>query len=81
MLRWRKWMRRRPVSDKSEPEGGLARVQQEYAGAWAAFKGGKVVEARRTPYELVAALHERDITDTTIVRIPGEQEPELIGLG
>jgi hypothetical protein len=63
------------------PEGGLARVQREYAGSWVALKGGRVVEVRRTPYELVAALHERDITDTTVVRIPSEDEPELVGLG
>lgn len=78
---WLEGMWRRPVSDKARPDGGLARIQREYAGSWVALKNGEVVDARRTPYELVAALHERDITDTTIVRIPGEQEAELIGLG
>jgi hypothetical protein len=69
------------MSESRQPEGGLPQVQREYAGSWVAFKGGKVVEARRSPYELVAALHERDIKDTNIVRIPSEDEPELVGLG
>lgn len=59
----------------------IADAQVEFAGLWVALKDGKVVEARRTPYELVMVLHERDITDTTIVRMPGTDEPELVGLG
>ncbi|HEX3424739.1 MAG TPA: DUF5678 domain-containing protein [Acidimicrobiales bacterium] len=59
----------------------IAEAQEQYAGAWVALKGGEVVEARRTPYELVKALHERDIQDTTIVRIPDTDEPELVGMG
>ncbi len=59
----------------------IADAQVEFAGLWVALKDGKVVEARQTPYELTMALHERDITDTTIVRMPGSDEPELVGLG
>ena len=59
----------------------IAEAQREYHGAWVALKNSQVVEARRTPYELVQALHERDITDTTIIRIPDFNEPELVGLG
>jgi hypothetical protein len=59
----------------------IADAQLEFAGLWVALKDGKVVEARPTPYELTMALHERDITDTTIVRMPGTDEPELVGLG
>lgn len=59
----------------------IADAQVEFAGLWVALKDGMVVEARSTPYELTMALHERDITDTTIVRMPGTDEPELVGLG
>jgi len=59
----------------------IADAQAEYPGLWVALKDGRVVEARRTPYELTMALHEHDITDTTIVRMPAEDEPELVGLG
>lgn len=59
----------------------LVRLQHEYSGAWVALKDGEVVDARATPYELVAVLHSRGISDTTIVRVPGESEPELVGLG
>ena len=59
----------------------LAEAQAKYPGAWVALKDGKVVEARNTPYELIKALHEREIEDTTIVRIPAIDEPELVGLG
>jgi hypothetical protein len=59
----------------------LPQIQREYAGFWVALKDGEVVEARRTPYELVGMLHERDIHDTTIIRVPSPEEPELIGLG
>lgn len=69
------------MADRGVPVDNLARVQHEYAGAWVAMKGGEVVEARSTPYELIAALHARDIVDATVVRIPGDSEPELIGLG
>jgi hypothetical protein len=63
------------------PRSTIADAQLDFAGLWVALKDGKVVEARPTPYELTMALHERDITDTTIVRMPGTDEPELVGLG
>jgi hypothetical protein len=81
MLGWikRRWSRQ--MADRGVPAENLARVQHEYAGAWVAMKGGEVVEARPTPYELIAALHERGIVDATVVRMPAASEPELIGLG
>ncbi|HYA45416.1 MAG TPA: hypothetical protein VED59_07400 [Acidimicrobiales bacterium] len=53
----------------------IADAQAEFAGLGVALKDGKAVEARPTPYELTMVLHERDITDTTIVRIPALDEP------
>ncbi len=63
------------------PRSTIADAQVEFAGLWVALKDGEVVEARPTPYELTMALHDRDITNTTIVRMPGTDEPELVGLG
>ena len=50
-------------------------------GKWVAIRDGQMVDVRESPYELVQALHERDITDATIIRAPDIDEPELVGLG
>ena len=62
-------------------ESLISQVQRQHAGSWVALKDGVVVDARRTPYELMTALHERGITDTTVIRAPDLDEPELVGLG
>ncbi|MGH8910417.1 MAG: DUF5678 domain-containing protein [Egibacteraceae bacterium] len=54
---------------------------RNFPGMWVAIKDGKVIEARRTPDEVVLALHERDIQDAYVTRIPGEHDKELVGLG
>ena len=80
----RSWLRRilrRTVANQEPVKLDMIQIRQQFAGSWVALKDGGVVEACRTPYELVAALHERNIVDTTIIRIPGESEPELVGLG
>jgi len=56
-------------------------IHREYAAAWIAMKGGEIVEARPTSYELIATLRERDIANATVIRVAGESEPELVGLG
>ena len=53
----------------------------EVRGHWIAMKNGEVVDAGRTFDELQPRLHERDITDVTVMRVPSEHEPELVGLG
>lgn len=45
-----------------------------------AIKDGRVVEAHRTPDELVETLYRREITDATVMRLPGEYDKELVGL-
>lgn len=80
----RGWRRRGKMEANVQPRRttmNLPEIQREYAGSWVALKGGRVVEARPTPYELVAALHSRNVRDTTIVRVPTLEEPELVGLG
>lgn len=78
---WRRDKSREVPSTSHRSRMNLPQIQKEYAGSWVALKGGAVVDARQTPYELVAALHARGITDTTIIRVPGFDEPELVGLG
>jgi hypothetical protein len=59
----------------------IAEALREYPGKWVAIKDGQVVEARETADQLALALHDRDVTGATIIRSPGEDEPELVGLG
>jgi hypothetical protein len=59
----------------------LSEALRSCAGQWVAIRHGELVEARDTPYALIKALHERDITDATIIRAPDPSEPELVGLG
>ncbi len=59
----------------------LSNALRNCPGKWVALREGKMVEVRDTPYALVQALRERDITDATIIRAPDLSEPELVGLG
>ncbi len=59
----------------------LEEAVRDFPGMWVAIKDGKIVEARRTPDEVVLALHEREIRDAYVTRIPGEHDKELVGLG
>lgn len=59
----------------------LADVIREYPGLWVAVKGGAVVETAETPGLLSMRLHEREITDATVIRSPHLDEAELVGLG
>jgi Family of unknown function (DUF5678) len=54
---------------------------EEFAGMWVAVKDGHVVEAGRTPDAVVLKLRARQVRDATILRVPGEDEPELVGIG
>jgi hypothetical protein len=59
----------------------LSEALQSCPGKWIAVRQGQMVDVRDSPYALVQALHERDITDATIIRAPDIGEPELVGLG
>lgn len=59
----------------------LAPDLDQYAGMWVAIKDGNVIEVRRTADEVVEALHRRDITGAFVMRIPREDDKELVGLG
>jgi len=65
---------------KAEPVR-LAGALRQFPGKWVAFKDGEVVEAGDNPDELIVALKERGIRDATIIRSPGTEEPQLVGLG
>lgn len=59
----------------------LAALMRQCPGKWVALRNGEIIEVRETFDQVVLALHERDITDATILRSPGEHESELVGLG
>lgn len=59
----------------------IAALQPEYGGYWVALRDEVVVDARRSPYELVQVLHDRGIKGTMILRVPAVGEPETIGIG
>lgn len=73
------------MSTPAESQGNravdLSEALRTCPGKWIALRHGEMVEVRDTPYALVQALHERDITDATIIRAPDASEPELVGLG
>ena len=50
-------------------------------GRWAAIKNGRVIGVQDTPDSLYTYLHANQITGATILRVPTEDEPELVGLG
>jgi hypothetical protein len=59
----------------------LAEDLHEFAGMWVAIKDGEVVEAGRTPDAVGMKLRARQIRDAAILRVPGEGEPDLVGIG
>jgi len=63
------------------PPFNIAALQPEYAGCWVAILDGDVVDANRSPYDLVGSLQQKGITGSTIVRVPAENEPETVGIG
>ncbi len=52
-----------------------------FAGMWVAVKDGRVVEAGRTPDAVVLKLRAKRVRGATILRVPAEGEPELVGIG
>jgi hypothetical protein len=52
-----------------------------FAGTWVAVKAGKVIEAGRTPDAVVMKLRARQVRGATLLRVPAEGEPELVGIG
>lgn len=59
----------------------LAEATAGLEGKWAALQDGRVVQAARTPEELQMRLRERGIEGATILRVPAEDEPEVVGFG
>ena len=59
----------------------LAELLHQCPGKWVAMSNGVIVEVRETFDQLMIALHEREITNVTVMRSPAENESELVGLG
>ena len=51
------------------------------AGQWVAVKDGRVVESGNTPDAVGMKLRSKQIRGATILRVPAEGEPELVGIG
>jgi uncharacterized protein DUF5678 len=83
--RWGKWDYGHPDVQAQEIKPmepiKLAEKLQGFEGNWVALKAGEVVAAARTPDRVVKELRSKQIEDATILRVPGEDEPELVGLG
>jgi hypothetical protein len=69
------------AKDEAPGRFSLTTLQKEYAGCWVALRGTTVIEANSNPYDLVAQLRRRRITDTTILRVPDVDELETVGIG
>jgi len=50
-------------------------------GKWVAMKDGRVIVVAETPDEVYRQLHGKQVTGATLLRVPSEGEPELVGLG
>jgi hypothetical protein len=59
----------------------LADLLHQVPGQWVALSHGEIIEARATLDELMCRLHERNISDATVMRAPAEHEAEMVGLG
>lgn len=59
----------------------LADTLRGLEGKWVALKNGRVIAANATPDGLYRDLHARQIQGATILRVPGEHDPEMVGLG
>lgn len=57
----------------------LAQNLRGLGGKWVALKNGEPIEASETPDDLYMRLHQRGIRDATILRVPAEDEPEIVG--
>lgn len=73
-------MHRHPEIARLEP---IKRTEllQGFAGKWVAVKEGEVIAAQETPDALYAHLHGKRITGATLIRVPDDEEPEMVGLG
>jgi Family of unknown function (DUF5678) len=59
----------------------IAEDLEDFAGRWVAVKDGHVVEAGRTPDAVMLKLRAKQVRGATILRVPAEDEPELVGIG
>ena len=80
-------MRRLPRKRQGRTPAGplepvrLTALVRGFEGNWVALKDREVVAAAKTPDQVVEMLRSKGIDGATILRVPGENEPELVGLG
>ena len=59
----------------------IAELLREVPGQWVAIRDGKIIEARRTADEVMAALARRCIAEAVVLRSPERNEAESVGIG
>jgi muramidase (phage lysozyme) len=82
MARWFRDRRR----GKNDPMREIQPVRVRDAlrgleGKWVAMRGDEVVRAAWTFDALYQELREHHIRDASVLRVPGEHEPEPVGIG
>lgn len=82
MRRWRPFSRK-GKKVRMAPEHGKANAEtlRQFAGRWVAIRDGDVIAAFETFDRLYEDLHSRKESGATILRVPAENEPELVGFG
>lgn len=59
----------------------LAELIRGFEGKWVAISGQQVVAAHETADQLILTLQIKSMMDALILRVPAEDEPEMVGLG
>lgn len=85
----RRWWNRNRADKNLNPRGvevqahmkpvRLSQALKGLGGKWVALKNGAPIDASPTPDELYTRLHEKGIRGATILRVPVEDEPEIVG--
>lgn len=66
---------------RMEPVRIVAVDLQGLEGKWIAIREGKVIAAKDSSDAIFMWLRSRQIRDASVLRVPAENEPELVGLG
>jgi hypothetical protein len=74
------WWQQKGTGMSELPPANVDTLRQ-LAGQWVAIRDGRILTAKDTFDQVYHHLHERQERGTTILRIPADEEPELVGFG
>jgi hypothetical protein len=81
----KRWMRFRSRGKKETmpPDRPVADSEtlRDFGGKWVAIRDGQVIAAFETFDAVYEYLHSKREVGATILRVPAENEPELVGFG